>query len=79
MSLFVNILIHPFSTSAQSDIERLTAAVGIVQSIPLRELTAYETEHIQGLSGLIIELGRLASCAIWKAKKERQALLQSNE
>ncbi|POR33856.1 Uncharacterized protein TPAR_05949, partial [Tolypocladium paradoxum] len=61
MALFVNILIHPLDARAQPDLELLVAAVGIIQSIPLRALSSYETEHIQRLNDFIMELGRLGS------------------
>jgi hypothetical protein len=70
MTLFVDILIHPHEVRAQPDLEALVAAVGVIQSLPLRGLTTYETEYISKLCDFVMELVRLGSCAIWKAKKE---------
>ena len=70
MSLFVNILIHPFGSSAQSDMETLSSAVGITRSIPTASLSIQEMEHIEEMGDFMTELARLGGCAIWKAKKE---------
>lgn len=70
MALFVNILIHPLDPRAQTDLEILIAAVRIIESIPLRLLSTYETEHLHGLNDFIMYLFRLGSCAVWKAQNE---------
>lgn len=70
MSLFVNILIHPFGSSARSDMETLSSAAGITRSIPTAALSVREMEHVEDIGEFMMELSRLGSCAIWKAKKE---------
>jgi hypothetical protein len=73
MSLFTNILIHPLGEQASSDLDVLASAVGIIRSIPLDNLSAFEVEHVESLSDFVIELIRLGNCAIWKAKKEQRS------
>lgn len=72
MSLFTNILTHP-NTRAQSDLEILVAATGIIQSIPLNMLSNEQTEHIKDLNDFIMELVRLGNCAVWMAKRKQGA------
>ncbi|KAM3453089.1 hypothetical protein MY3296_004016 [Beauveria thailandica] len=69
MALFVNGLVHPLSDSLQTDLGVLIQAVGIFQSIPLDSLSSAETRQIETLSKFIMELLRLVSSAIWKAKQ----------
>ncbi|KAM3519320.1 hypothetical protein NHJ13051_007576 [Beauveria bassiana] len=68
MALFVNGLVHPLSDSLQTDLGALIQAVGIFQSIPLDTLSSAEARQIEKLSKFIMELLRLVSSAIWKAK-----------
>ncbi|KAJ3494857.1 hypothetical protein NLG97_g3808 [Lecanicillium saksenae] len=68
MALFVDVLVHPFAESSQKDLEILIQSVGVFQSIPLDTLSSLETQQIQTLNEFIMELTRLASCAIWQAK-----------
>ncbi|KAG9249797.1 uncharacterized protein F5Z01DRAFT_684377 [Emericellopsis atlantica] len=70
MSLFVNILIHPLGEGADSDLEHLTTAVGVIRSIPLGNLSADEIDYVQAMCDFMMELIRLGNCAIWKAKKD---------
>ncbi|KAM3473831.1 hypothetical protein MY8738_008197 [Beauveria namnaoensis] len=69
MALFVNGLVHPLSDSLQTDLRALIQAVGIFQSIPLDTLSSAETRQIETQSKFIMELLRLVSSAIWKAKQ----------
>ncbi|KAJ6785601.1 hypothetical protein PWT90_00473 [Aphanocladium album] len=73
MALFVDVLVHPFAESSQKDLEILIQAVGVFQSIPLDTLSSLETQQIQTLNEFIMELTRLASCAIWQAKTSEKA------
>ncbi|EGX96052.1 hypothetical protein CCM_00707 [Cordyceps militaris CM01] len=68
MALFINVMVHPDGDSSQTDLETLIQAVGTFQSIPLESLSSTETQEIQMLNEYIMELVRLASCAIWKDK-----------
>ncbi|KGQ06390.1 hypothetical protein BBAD15_g8315 [Beauveria bassiana D1-5] len=68
MALFVNGLVHPLSDSLQTDLGALIQAVGIFQSIPLDTLSSAEARQIEKLSKFIVELLRLVSSAMWKAK-----------
>lgn len=43
-------------------------AVGMFQTIPIAALSQAETQEVQRLNEFIMELVRLASCAIWKTK-----------
>lgn len=61
-------MVHPDGDSSQTDLETLIQAVGTFQSIPLESLSSTETQEIQMLNEYIMELVRLASCAIWKDK-----------
>ena len=70
MALFVDVLIHPLEARAQPDLEALVAAVGVIQSLPLCRLTTCEMVYVPKLCDFVMELVRLGSCAIWKAKKE---------
>ncbi|KAM3468266.1 hypothetical protein MY5147_008114 [Beauveria neobassiana] len=69
MALFVNGLVHPLSDSLQTDLGALIQAVGIFQSIALDTLSSAEARQIEKLSKFIMELLRLVSSAIWKAKQ----------
>lgn len=69
MSFFVNILIHPLDEATDSDLGLLVMAAGIVRDTPLRGLSVEGVEHVEGLNDFIMELARLANCAIWKAKR----------
>ncbi|KAI6781573.1 C6 zinc finger domain-containing protein [Emericellopsis cladophorae] len=70
MSLFVNILIHPLGERADSDLEHLTMAVGVIRSIPLGNLSADDIDYAQTMCDFMVELIRLGNCAIWKTKKD---------
>lgn len=70
MTLFVDILIHPLHARAKSDLEALVAAVGTIQSLQSCALSTDETDYIRKLCDFIMELARLGSCAIWKAKAD---------
>ncbi|KAH6972881.1 hypothetical protein BKA56DRAFT_592967 [Ilyonectria sp. MPI-CAGE-AT-0026] len=72
MSMFTNILLHPLDTRVQLDIELLVSAVGIIRSMPLGTLTHDEVDHVQQTNDFIMELVRLGSCAISKAKREER-------
>lgn len=75
MSLFMNILIHPSDTRAQSDLEALVSAVGTFQSVPLGCLSTVEIGHVRELCSFIMELVMLGNSAIWKAKGEARNLV----
>ncbi|TQV93739.1 fungal specific transcription factor [Cordyceps javanica] len=72
MALFVNVLVHPLGDSSQGDLETLIQAVGTFQTIPIDSLSGNEIQQIQALCEFIMELVRLGSCAIWKAKTDRK-------
>lgn len=72
MSLFVNVLIHPLSSRASSDLAELVTAIGVIQSIPLADLSTNDIGKLQELNNFIMELVRLGNCAIWKAKRENK-------
>lgn len=69
MALFVDILVHPLGDSAQADLDTMKQSVGVFQNIPANSLFNVESQQMQTLNGFIMELVRLASCAIWKARQ----------
>jgi hypothetical protein len=72
MSLFVNILIHPYSTKTQLDVELIGTAINIIQSMPVRTLTDGDIRNMQEMTEFLVELVRLGSCALWKTKREER-------
>ncbi|OAR01530.1 hypothetical protein LLEC1_01507 [Akanthomyces lecanii] len=67
MALFVDILVHPLSKSAQVDLDTMRKSVDTFQTILVNGAFNTETRQMQSLIGFIMELVRLASCAISKA------------
>ncbi|CAI4214058.1 unnamed protein product [Parascedosporium putredinis] len=75
MSLFVNIIIHPLAPLAQKDLELLASSVGISQTVSsgVGKGTEEEMGYLQAMNEFIMELVRLANCAMWKARNEAGA------
>ncbi|KAH6950316.1 fungal-specific transcription factor domain-containing protein [Ilyonectria sp. MPI-CAGE-AT-0026] len=67
MTLFLHILAEPLAPLARSDLELLSSAVDLINSIPIRRLTLYEIGHIQLVNDFITELVRLGNCVIYQA------------
>lgn len=71
MSLFFNILRNPHHEYAVHDMELLSSASEIIRSMPMRRVTARETAYLQRMDAFIVELSRLARCAIGKWRDEQ--------
>ncbi|KPM45909.1 hypothetical protein AK830_g697 [Neonectria ditissima] len=69
MPLFVNILIHPLGSPADSDLQILASASNLTRKIPTERLSGEEIEQIQEIGEFVMELVRLCHSAAWKAKK----------
>ena len=70
VTIFLHVLAEPSRPQAESDVELLRSARGLLNSVPIRKPTPLEISHIQFLNGFIKELIRLGTCAISKAKRE---------
>ena len=71
MSLFFNILRNPHHEYAVHDVELIISAVDIIRSMPMRRVTARETAYLQRMDVFLVELSRLAWCAIDKRRGEQ--------
>lgn len=70
MALFVDILVHPLGNSAQADLETMKQVVSIFQLMTASALSNAESRQMQTVNDFMLELVRLASCAISKAGKQ---------
>jgi hypothetical protein len=66
MSLFINILVHPKSEQAATDLEWLALAFKTVSKLSTRH-SGDEVKHSQQAKGFVGELWKLANAAISKA------------
>ena len=71
ITLFFNILMDPLNPQAPLDLECLRSANDLIQSMPIRRLTAHEIGHMKMVEMFVDELVRLGNCAILKARKEK--------
>ncbi|CAG9978768.1 unnamed protein product [Clonostachys byssicola] len=76
MSLFIDVLIHPNSDHAQSDMAALTTAMNMIQTIPADKISPTEAEHVQEIADFIMDCVRLGGRAIWKAKRNKPPTLE---
>ncbi|CAG9939882.1 unnamed protein product [Clonostachys rosea f. rosea IK726] len=76
MSLFIDVLIHPNSDHAQSDMAALTTAINMIQTIPADKISPTEAEHVQEIADFIMDTVRLGGRAIWKAKRNKPPTLE---
>ncbi|KAK7217228.1 hypothetical protein V2G26_005231 [Clonostachys chloroleuca] len=76
MSLFIDVLIHPNSDHAQSDVAALTTAMNMIQTIPADKISPNEAEHVQEIADFILDTVRLGGKAIWKAKRNKPPTLE---
>lgn len=67
--IFFNILMHPLHERADADLELLRSAAHLIHDLPASRLTAYGVTHMKLIHSFSIELVRLATSAIDKAKK----------
>lgn len=73
MSLFLNIVIHPFDPQAQLDLELLMSAANALRSIPAHNLTQFDIARVQEESKFVMRLVWLGTCAIAKADRAKKA------
>ncbi|KAF4438880.1 hypothetical protein F53441_12701 [Fusarium austroafricanum] len=76
MTLFFNILTDPLHERAEQDLELLKAAADLVNSLPVRRLTALEVSHMKMVNDFVVELVRLGRSAICKASMEKDEKLE---
>lgn len=71
ISLFLDMVIHPQSTTGQLDLELLVSSANTVKSVGLLSAsTQEEGVRVHAVSDLIMWMVWLGSCAINKAKEE---------
>ncbi|KAJ5667890.1 uncharacterized protein N7477_006460 [Penicillium maclennaniae] len=73
MSLFLNIVIHPFDPQAQIDLELLMSAANTLRSIPARHMTQGDIARVQEESKFVMRLVWLGTCAMAKADRPKEA------
>lgn len=69
MPLFINILIHPLGSPADTDLQILSSAGNLARKVPTEGLAVEEIEQVQGIGEFVMELVRLCHSAAWIAKK----------
>lgn len=74
MSLFLDIVIHPFKTQSRLDLELLISAANTIRDIPVRALTQGETALVQEISNFVMRLVWLGTCAMAKAEKYKNRI-----
>jgi hypothetical protein len=70
LTLFCHILLKPQDPKAFEDLRIFTEASTAITKIPKTRVSLDEMAHITLIEDFITELGRLAECAIVKAKRE---------
>lgn len=71
ITLFLNMLIHPFNEQGQRDLELLIASSNLIRSMATSsKLTPDEVAYIKNTSSFMMELVFLGTCAIRKAGRE---------
>lgn len=61
---------NPLDPRAKADIELLKSTSDVLQRIPIRRMTEYETTHMEMIHDFIAELIRLGHYAVEKAENE---------
>ncbi|KAL1960695.1 hypothetical protein VTO42DRAFT_6525 [Malbranchea cinnamomea] len=69
LTLFCNIILNPLDTQAPEDLELLSSVPALIRALPVRQLTVNEVMHIKRVDDFVAELGRLAKCAVMKARE----------
>lgn len=62
---------YPLDPQAKLDIELLAGAADLVRSMPVRRMTAHEISHIKLVNDFILEMIKLANCAVSKAMRDQ--------
>ncbi|CAG8010064.1 unnamed protein product [Penicillium salamii] len=73
LTIFCSILQNPLDPHSREDLDRLKVATVMIDRIFSRKLPESELEHFKLVADFIIELKRLAECAIEKAWAEQRA------
>ncbi|KAJ5172040.1 transcriptional regulator family: Fungal Specific TF [Penicillium capsulatum] len=73
LTIFCSILQNPLDPRSRDDMERLSVATQMMNRIFSRKLPANEVVHFKLVSDFVVELKRLAECAIDKAWYEQNA------
>ncbi|KAJ5123833.1 uncharacterized protein N7515_007658 [Penicillium bovifimosum] len=73
LTLFCSILQNPLDPHSREDLDRLKVATVMIERIFSRKLPATEVVHFKLVADFIVELKRLAECAIDKAWAEQRA------
>ena len=73
MSLFLNIIIHPYDTQLQCDLEILMSLANAIRSMPRASLPEDDMCHSEEICIFIMKLVWLGTCAVsgpWKMKRQ---------
>lgn len=73
LTLFCSILQNPLDPHSREDLGRLKVASVMIERIFSRKLPENELVHFKLIADFIVELKRLAECAIDKAWAEHRA------
>lgn len=73
LTIFCNILQNPLDPHSREDLGRLNVATVMIERIFSRKLHESELVHFKMVADFIVELKRLAECAIDKAWAEQRA------
>ncbi|KGO73956.1 Transcription factor, fungi [Penicillium italicum] len=73
LTIFCSILQNPLDPHSREDLDRLNVATVMIERIFSRKLHANELVHFKLVADFIMELKRLAECAIDKAWAEQRA------
>lgn len=73
LTIFFSILQNPLDPRSRDDMERLSMATKMMKRVFSRKLPENEVVHFQLVSDFVLELKRLAECAIEKAWYEQNA------
>ena len=69
LSIFMNILLHPFDERCPDELEALAGTASLIQGLPFDVLSEEMALSIEELCEFVVELGSLAHQAIWRAKR----------
>lgn len=73
LTIFCNLLLDPLNAKAGEDMELLQSVPKLIEGMRNRRLTAYEVAHVKMIDEFVLELTRLGTSAIAKAKREQLA------
>lgn len=67
LTIFCNILQSPLNSQAKDDAELLQLVPGLIRSMCSRRLSLNEIMHVEPIEEFVVELARLANCAMIRA------------